>query len=99
MVALVVPKLLTAGITRDGDRTRENDTLYESVPNRLCNHPLPPEKPSATIQQFWNPSSVKHLATILAESVYLMNTSHVNLVRAIRHSLLWKTGQNKLFCV
>lgn len=69
---VVVPNRLIAGaMTRDGDTISAKDKLYESVPNRLCNHPLPPENPSATIQQFVNPRLVSALATIFAESEYL----------------------------
>jgi hypothetical protein len=69
---LVVPKRLTAaGMTRDGERTSAKERLYDSVPNRLCNHPLLPENPSATTQQFLKPRLVSALATILAESEYL----------------------------
>jgi hypothetical protein len=69
---LVVPKRLTeAGMIRDGERTSAKEKLYESAPNRLCNHPLLPEKPSATTQQFLKPRLVSTLATIFAESEYL----------------------------
>lgn len=64
-------RLVVAEMTRDGDTISANDKLYESVPKRLCNHPLLPEKPSATTQVFLNPSFVKVLATVLAESEYL----------------------------
>jgi len=58
----------------DGDNTSANENLYESVPNLLCNHPLPPENPSPTIHVFLNPSPVSVLATIFAESEYLYYT-------------------------
>jgi hypothetical protein len=57
----------------DGDKISANENLYESVPNLLCNHPLPPENPSPTIHVFLNPSPVSVLATIFAESEYLYN--------------------------
>lgn len=76
---LVVPKrLAVAGMILDGESTCGNDKLYESVPKRLCNHPLLPENPSVTIQQFLKPSLVNALATILAESEYL-HTFQINL--------------------
>jgi hypothetical protein len=69
---LVVPKRLTeAGMTLDGEITSAKENLYVSVPNRLCNHPLLPENPSATTQQFLKPRLVSALATIFAESEYL----------------------------
>lgn len=76
---LVVPKR-PAGMILEGDRTSANEKLYESVPNLLCNHPLLPENPSATIQLFLKPRLVSVLATIFAESVYLKVTrkEHVN---------------------
>lgn len=71
---LAVPKrLAAAGMTCVGDRTSAKEKLYESVPNWLCNHPLRPENPSATIQVFLKPSFVSVFATILAESEYLNN--------------------------
>ena len=58
-------------MTRDGEMTSTKEKLYESVPNRLCNHPLLPENPSATIQLFLKPRLVSALATNFAESAYL----------------------------
>lgn len=55
-------------MTLDGDKTSAMDTLYESAPKRLCSHPLPPENPPATTQQFLKPRLVSVLAAILAES-------------------------------
>lgn len=66
-----------AGMIRDGERTSAKEKLYESVPSRLCNHPLLPENPSATTQQFLKPRFVSALATIFAES-QLLNISKID---------------------
>ena len=58
-------------MTRDGEMTSAKEKLYVSVPNRLCNHPLLPENPSTTVQQFLKPRLVSALATNFAESEYL----------------------------
>lgn len=69
---LVAPKRpAAAGMILDGERTSTTEKLYESVPKRLCNHPLFPENPSATVQVFLKPRFVSALATSLAESEYL----------------------------
>lgn len=66
---LVVPKrLAAAGISLAGDTTSTKEKLYVSVPSRLCSHPLLPENPSATTQQFLKPRLVNVFATIFAES-------------------------------
>jgi hypothetical protein len=58
-------------ITRDGVTTSTTEMLYESVPRRLCAHPLRPEKPSAMTQQFLNPTLLSVLATIFELSLFL----------------------------
>ena len=66
---LLVPiRLAAAGISLDGEITSTKGKLYESVPKRLCNHPLLPENPSATVQQFVKPRLVSALATVFAAS-------------------------------
>jgi len=76
---LVVPKLLTAaGMTLDGDSTSANEKLYESVPSLLCNHPLFPENPSATIHVFLKPRLVSVLPTVFATSEYLRSSQSEN---------------------
>lgn len=86
-LVLVVPNCLTAeGMTRDGDRTSAKDKLYESVPSRLCSQPLPPENPSATIQQLLKPRFVSVLATIFAESEYL---------KVLKITQIWKRHRTK----
>lgn len=80
----VVPKRLPApGMTLDGDKISAKEKLYESVPSRLCNHPLPPEKPSVMIQQFLKPKLVSDLATVLAESEYLKSFKRPSLMTKI----------------
>lgn len=65
----MVPKrLVAAGMILDGEITSAKEKLYESVPKRLCSHPLFPENPSATIQVFLKPRLVSALATNLPES-------------------------------
>lgn len=78
----VVPKRLP-GMTLDGDKISAKEKLYESVPSRLCNHPLPPEKPSVMIQQLLKPKLVSDLATVLAESEYLKINNRISLITKV----------------